>query len=59
MGKTTKPVSLPEGTKIQIELKMGDLPKTVKTLSRVELFGDRVTGVPGFEFDRKKANCGG
>jgi hypothetical protein len=55
MGRTVKPVSLPEGTKIQIELKMGDLPKEVKMLSRIELIGDRATGVPGFPYDRKKA----
>ena len=51
MGK--RPVSLPEDTKILIELSMGDLPKTVSSLARVELIGDRMVGVPGLEFDRK------
>jgi hypothetical protein len=47
MGK--KAVSLSEGTKILIELKMGDLPKNVKSLPRVELLGDRTVGIPGFD----------
>lgn len=51
MGK--KPINLPEDTKILIELSMGDLPKSVSTLARVELIGDRTVGVPGLEFDRK------
>ena len=53
MGRANKPVSLPEGVKIQLELKLGDLPKTVTALSRLELYGDRVTGIPGFEIQKK------
>lgn len=53
MGR--KAISLPEDTKIQIELNMGDLARNVKSLSRIELYGDRVTGIPGFEMERKGA----
>lgn len=52
MGRRSA-VALPEDTRILIELKMGDLPKDVTTLARVELFGDRVVGIPGFEVERK------
>lgn len=51
-------VALPEDTKILIELKMGDLPKNVSTLTRIELYGSRTVGIPGFEFERKKGGFG-
>jgi hypothetical protein len=56
MGRNA--VALPEDTKILIELKMGDLPKSVSTLARIELYGNRTVGIPGFEFDRKKGGFG-
>lgn len=56
MGR--KSVALPEDTKILIELKMGDLPKNVSVLARIELFGDRVVGIPGFEVERKGFGAG-
>ena len=51
-------VKLPEDTKILIELKMGDLPKNVSALTRIELFGDRAVGIPGFEVERKGFGAG-
>lgn len=57
MGRRSA-VALPEDTKILIELKMGDLPKEVTTLTRIELFGDRVVGIPGFEVERKGFGAG-
>ena len=56
MGR--KAISLPEDTKILIELKMGDLPKNVSALARIELFGDRAVGIPGFEVQRKSFGAG-
>jgi hypothetical protein len=47
MGRRTKAVSLPEGVKIQIELDLGEIPKATTTMTRLELLGDRTTGIPG------------
>jgi hypothetical protein len=56
LPRTSKPVSLPEGVKIQLELQMGVLPKSFaseKALARLELFGQPIgrtsSGIPGIE----------
>jgi hypothetical protein len=56
MGR--KAVSLPDDTKILIELNMGDLPQNVTLLKRIELFGDRRVGIPGFKPESAKAFSG-
>lgn len=56
MGR--KETALPEDTKILIELNMGDLPKDVGSLARIELFGDRRIGIPGYRIAPPKAFSG-
>ena len=60
-AKRGKPVSLPEGIKIQFEMKMGKLDKSVTAIRRLELFGslrlfsvkldEGATTIPGIGYD--------